>query len=94
MDNQMNQYDNGGGYNNNNGNRGNMPGNNGGNGDQPRRPNIMMVVLAVLSTVLLVFMLWNLLMGSNGNAQEVSYTKFLEYLNGDEVEAVEVQSTG
>lgn len=93
MDNQMNQYDNGGGY--NNGGRGNMPGNNGGNGNQPpKKPNIMMVLLAGLSTVLLVFMLWNLLFGTSGNTQEVSYTKFLEYINADEVEAVEVQSTG
>ena len=93
MDNQMNQFDNGGGY-NNNGNRGNMPGNNGGNGGPPKRPNVMMLVLAALSTVLLVFMLWNLLMGSNGNTQEVSYMKFLEYLNTNQVESVEVQSTG
>ncbi len=92
MDNQMNQYDNGGGH--NNGNRGNTPGNNGGNGGPPRRPNVMMIVLAALSTVLLVFMLWNLLLGSNGNAQEVSYMKFLEYLNLDRVDAVEVQSSG
>ena len=93
MDNQMNQYDNGGGY--NNGGQGNGPGNNGGNGNQPpRRPNIMMVLLAALSTVLLVFVLWNLLFGGNGNTQEVSYTKFLEHVNRDEVEAVEVQSTG
>ncbi len=95
MDNQTNQYDNGGGY--NNGGRGNTPGGNGGNGNgnqPPKRPNIMMILLAALSTVLLVFMLWNLLFGSSGNNQEVSYTKFLEHLNGDEVEAVEVQSTG
>ena len=93
MDNQMNQYDNGGGY--NNGGRGNGPGGNGGNGNQPpRKPNIMMVLLAGLSTVLLVFMLWNLLFGTSGNTQEVSYTKFLEYINADEVDAVEVQSTG
>lgn len=93
MDNQMNQYDNGGGY--NNGGSGNGPGGNGGNGNQPpRRPNIMMVLLAGLSTVLLIFMLWNLLFGTNGNTQEVSYTKFLEYLSGDAVDAVEVQSTG
>ena len=94
MDNQMNQYDNGGGY--NNGGQGG-PGNNGGNGNgnqPPRRPNIMMVLLAALSTVLLVFMLWNLLFGGSGNSQEVSYTKFLEHVNADEVEAVEVQSTG
>ena len=95
MDNQMNQYDNGGGY--NNGGRGNTPGGNGGNGNgnqPPRRPNLMMVLLAGLSTVLLVFMLWNLLFGSSGNTQEVSYTKFLEYVNDGKVEAVEVQSTG
>ncbi|MCI8286959.1 MAG: AAA family ATPase, partial [Lachnospiraceae bacterium] len=93
MDNQMNQYDNGGGY--NNGGRGNVPGNNGGNGNQPpRKPNIMMVLLAGLSTVLLVFMLWNLLFGTSGNTQEVSYTEFLEYVNADEVDSVEVQSTG
>ncbi len=96
MDNKMNQYDNGGGY--NNGGQGG-PGGNGGNGNgngnqPPRRPNLMMVLLAGLSTVLLVFMLWNLLFGGNGNTQEVSYTKFLEYVNADEVEAVEVQSTG
>lgn len=93
MDNQMNQYDNGGGYNNGGGSGGS--GNNGGGGNQPpRKPNIMMVLLAGLSTVLLIFMLWNLLFGTNGNTQEVSYTKFLEYLGEDKVEAVEVQSTG
>ena len=95
MDNQMNQYDNGGGY--NNGGRGNMPGGNGGNGNgnqPPRRPNLMMILLAGLSTVLLVFMLWNLMFGSSGSSQEISYTKFLEYINADQVEAVEVQSTG
>ncbi len=95
MDNQMNQYDNGGGY--NNGGRGNMPGGNGGNGNgnqPPRRPNLMMILLAGLSTVLLVFMLWNLMFGGSGNTQEMSYTKFLEHLSGGNVETVEVQSTG
>lgn len=96
MDNQTNQYDNGGGY-GNGGNNGYGHGNNGGgnNGNQPpRRPNIMMVMMAVLSTILLIFMLWTLLNGSGGNTEEVSYTKFLEFLNGDKVEALEVQSTG
>ncbi len=94
MDNQMNQYDNGG-Y--NNGGRGNMPGGNGGNGNgnqPPRRPNTMMLLVMGLCTVVLAFMLWNLLIGSSGNTQEVSYMKFLEYVNDDKVEAVEVQSTG
>ena len=93
MDNQMNQYDNGGGY--NNGNRGNNPGGNGGNGNQPpRRPNITMLVLAALSTVLIVFMLWNMVFGGSASTQQVSYTQFLQYINDGKVKEVEVQSTG
>ncbi len=94
MDNQMNQYDNGGGY--NGGNRGNNPGgNNGGNGNQPpRKPNVTMMVLAALSTVLIAFMLWNMVFGSTAVGQEVSYTQFLQYIGEGKVEAVEVQSTG
>lgn len=94
MDNQMNQYDNGGGY--NGGNRGNGPGgNNGGNGNQPpRKPNITMMVLAALSTVLIAFMLWNMVFGNTAVGQEVSYTQFLQYISEGKVDAVEVQSTG
>ena len=79
MDNQMNQYDNGGGY--NNGGRGNVPGGNGGNGNQPpRKPNITMLVLAALSTVLIVFMLWNIVFGGAAAGPEVSYTQFCNIL--------------
>ncbi len=93
MDNQMNQYDNGGGY--NNGGNGNKPGGSGGNGGRPpQKPNIILLLLGGLVSVLIVCMLWNLLFGANGNSQEVSYTKFLEYLNADKVESVEVQSNG
>nr|WP_318683867.1 ATP-dependent zinc metalloprotease FtsH [uncultured Acetatifactor sp.] len=91
MDNNMNQYDNGGGY--NNGNRGNGQGGNGG-GQPPKKPSMMMLLLAALSTVLIVFMLWNLLFGDSTGAQSVSYTEFLQYLNEDRVESVQVQSTG
>ncbi len=95
MNNQINRYDNG----SNNGNHGNMPGgnggNNGGNNNQsPKKPNIMMLLMAALSTLLIVFMLWNIFFGSNGNTKEVSYTQFLQYINAGKVEAVEVQSTG
>ncbi|WP_442867442.1 ATP-dependent zinc metalloprotease FtsH [Candidatus Acetatifactor stercoripullorum] len=89
----MNQYDNGGGYNNGRGNGQNGNGSNGG-GQPPRKPSILMLVLAGLSTVLIVFMLWNLLFGSSTGTQSVSYTDFLQYLNEDQVEAVQVQSTG
>ena len=93
MDNHMNQYDNGGGYNNGRGNGQNGNGSNGG-GQPPRKHSILMLVLAGLSTVLIVFMLWNLLFGSSTGTQSVSYTDFLQYLNEDQVEAVQVQSTG
>ncbi len=92
MDNQLNQYDNGGGY--NNGGRGNGPGGNGGNGNEPpRRPNIMMMVLAVLSTLLIALMLWNLLFGTSDEDQ-VSYSQFLEYLESGKVEKANLLSTG
>ena len=92
MDNQMNQYDNGGGYNNGQGGRG-QNGNGGENGNQPpRRPSAMMIVMAVLSTILFCFILWNFVFGGSGNTQEVSYTEFLEYINTDRVESVELHS--
>ncbi len=98
MDNQTNQYDNGGGY--DNGSHGNMPGGNGngsnnGNGNgSPRKPSILMLLLAGLSTLLIIFMLWNMMFGGNGNTREVSYTQFLKYVNEDKVEAIDVQSNG
>ncbi len=94
MDNQMNQYDNGGGH--NNGGNGNAPGGNGGSGggQPPQKPNLIIILLGGLVSVLLICMLWNMLFGANGGAQEVSYTKFLEHLSKDEVESVEVQSNG
>ena len=90
MDNQMNQYDNGGGHNNGgSGGSGNTPG---GSGQPPQRPNLIIILLGGVISVLLICMLWNWLFGANGGAQEVSYTKFLEYLNDGQVDAVEVHS--
>ena len=95
----MNQYDNGGGY--NNGNRGNMPGgngnggNNGSNGNEPpKRPSAMMIVLAVLSTLIIVYIMWSWMFGSATVGEEVSYTKFLADIEAEKVDAVQVQSTG
>ena len=94
MDNQFNQYDNGNGQNNNRGNNSGGNGGNNGNGQPPRRPSIAMLIMAGLSTVLIVFMLWNSLFGDISSANEVSYTKFLEYLKEDKIDKVEVHSTG
>ena len=88
MDNQMNQYDNGNGYNN----RGNGQGGNGnnGNGNQPpKKPNTMMLVLAALGTVLLVFMFYNSIFGSTPNKDTKDYSVFLQDLEAGRIEFVE-----
>ena len=91
MDNQLNQYDNSGGH--NNGGRGNGPGGNGGNGngDPPKKPSVMMMVLAGLSTMLVALMLWQLFFGTDADSQ-VSYSRFLEYIEAGRVEEVELHS--
>ena len=93
MDNQLNQYDNNGGH--NNGGRGNGPGGNGGNGngngEPPRKPSVMMMVLAGLSSMLVALMLWQLFFGTDAESQ-VSYSRFLEYIEADRVEQVELHS--
>ncbi len=91
----LNQYDNGGGY--NNGNRGNGPGGNGGNGNgnqPPRKPNIWMLVIAGLTTVLFSLMMYNIMFGSADGGNVVSYTQFLEDLEADKVASVQVKDTG
>ena len=83
MDNQLNQYDNSGGYNNGGHGNGNGPGGNGGNGngngEPPRKPSVMMMVLAGLSSMLVALMLWQLFFGTDADSQ-VSYSQFLEYI--------------
>ena len=93
MDNQLNQYDNSGGH--NNGGRGNGSGGNGGNGngngEPPRKPSVMMMVLAGLSSMLVALMLWQLFFGTDADSQ-VSYSRFLEYIEAGRVETVELHS--
>lgn len=64
--------------NNNNQNRG---------GQQPRRPGIGMLLMAMLSSLLLVMLLSSLLFGGS-RQEEVEYSKFLQDLKEDQVEAV------
>ena len=87
MDNQMNQYDNGNGYNN----RGNGQGGNGNNnGNQPpKKPNTMMLVLAALGTVLLVFMFYNSIFDTSPDKDTREYSVFLQDLEAGKVEFVE-----
>jgi cell division protease FtsH len=89
MDNNINGYDNGGGY-NNNGNRSNGQGGPGGNGQPPRKPNMTMLILALISTVLVAFIFYNMIFGQAVSSQTVEYTQFLQDLEDDKVESVKV----
>lgn len=93
MDNQMNQYD--------SGNRGGAPGggNNNGNGgnnrnEPPKWPGIVTLLLVGLTVILMVVFFTNFFFGSSLEGEEVSYTRFLQYIEDGVVESVEVRSTG
>ncbi len=92
MDNQLNQYDNGNGY--NNGGQGNRPGGNGDNGGQtPKRPNMMLVILAGLICLTVVLLLYNNLFNAV-DQNEVSYSQFLTYIDEGKVEDVNLLNSG
>ena len=84
MDNQINQYDNGGG------NRGNTPGGNngngGGNGNEPQKPNILMLILWGISLIAFVVLIWNLFSGNEIDGEQVPYNEFLKYVEEECVE--------
>lgn len=88
MGNNVNEYDNGGGY--NNGNRGNGQGGSGGNGRPPGKPNMTWLILAMICTVLITFLFYNMIFSTGTSAQVVEYTQFLEDLENDRVESVKV----
>ncbi|MDE5588935.1 MAG: ATP-dependent zinc metalloprotease FtsH [Acetatifactor sp.] len=95
MDNQMNQYDNGNhGGSPGGGNNGN--GNNGGNNrnEPPKWPGIVTLILAGLSVILITVFITNFFFGNSAEGEEISYTKFLQYVEEDAIESVEVRSTG
>ncbi|MGN0167995.1 MAG: ATP-dependent zinc metalloprotease FtsH [Acetatifactor sp.] len=74
---------------------GNGNGNGGSNGNEPpKKPSVMMIVLVALSTVIIVYIMWTWMFGSTTVGEEVSYTQFLEDIEADRVDAVQVQSTG
>ncbi len=91
MDNHLNQYDNGGGYND-----GNRPGGNNGNGGKggngPQRPNIVMIILWAISIVSFILFIWYLFSGDKIEGEKVSYTQFLQYIEEERVEEVTVRA--
>lgn len=69
----------------------NRPNGNNGNGGN-KGPNVLLLILAVLSTVMLMFLFVTTLFGSNSGAEEVSYSEFLQDLEADKVESVQVNT--
>lgn len=88
MDNNINEYDNGGGG--SSGNRGNGQGGPGGNGQPPRKPNMTLMILAMISTVIVAFLFYNMIFSTGTTSQIVEYTQFLQDLEDDKVESVKV----
>lgn len=88
MDNNINEYDNGGGG--SSGNRGNGQGGPGGNGQPPRKPNMTLMILAMISTVIVAFLFYNMIFSTGTTSQVVEYTQFLQDLEDDRVESVKV----
>ncbi len=86
----LNQYDNGDGY--NNGNRGNGQGgpnqggnNQGGSGNQnPRKVNLLLLLVAALITLMLTSVFMKTVTGSE--TEEISYSQFMEWVEEGRVE--------
>ncbi|MBP3265981.1 MAG: ATP-dependent metallopeptidase FtsH/Yme1/Tma family protein, partial [Clostridiales bacterium] len=56
------------------------------------RNNSWMMILAVLCMVVVVFLFYNMLFGGKGSTQTKPYTEFLEDLQNDRVESVELDA--
>lgn len=90
-DNNLNQFDsgsggNGSGPNNNNGG-GNGTGN---NGRDPKRQSIILFIVAALITLFMVSSFMNMISGET--EREISYNDFIQMLENDRIESVEIGS--
>ena len=56
------------------------------------RNNSWMMILAALCTVVVIFLFYNMIFGGKGSTQTKEYTEFLEDLEQDRVEAVELDA--
>lgn len=92
----LNQYDNGNGY--NNGNRGNGQGgsNQGGNGQggsgnpNPRKVNLLLLLIAALITLMVTSMFMR---SMTADSQELSYSEFMQKVEEGKVKAVRYSSS-
>ena len=56
------------------------------------RNNSWMMILAALCMVVVVFLFYNMLFGGKGSTQTKPYTEFLDDLQNDRIEAVELDA--
>lgn len=92
-ENNLNQYDSGQGNNSSGGNN-NKPGGDqngqGGNGQNPKKQNIVIFVVAALITLLCVSYFMKMVAGDT--TKEISYNEFVDMVNNDRIESVEIGS--
>ena len=88
--NNLNQYDNNNGY-NGGGNQGG-PGGPGGPGGQNgnKRPSLMFIMMVGLFAMLMISFMLRLFSG--GDSKQVTYTEFLQMVEEDKIEKVEISS--
>lgn len=94
MEDNMNQYDNGGGPgpggSGGNGGPGGPNGNRNGNGNDPRKQSLIMLVVAALVTLLCISLFMKMLTGATN--QEITYNEFVKMVEDGKVEKVSVGS--
>lgn len=89
MDNQnINQFDGGNGNNNSNHNSNGQNNGQNGNGNNPKKQSVILFVIASLVTLLCVSYFMKVLSG--GTDKEISYNEFVQMVEEDQVESVQI----
>ena len=91
-DKNVNEFENGNGYNNGRGGQGGPGGQGGqggqggpgGNGSNPRKVNLLLLLVAALITLVLTSVFMRTL--SNSETKEISYSEFMEWVDAGRVE--------
>ena len=93
MDNNMNEYENGNGYNNHgNGNDPNGSHNQGDHNQQPKRPNTLMMLFMIMGSILLVYLFYSSFFSSDKQKDIHDYNEFLADLENGVVASVEINA--
>ena len=89
--NNLNEYDNGNGYNGGQNGPGKGGPGQGGPGGQNRKPSLMFILLVALFTLMMVSFLLRFFSSGN-NASEITWSEFLAMVEEEKIESVEISS--